>query len=153
MAIYLVQHGISLPKDQDPEQGLSPKGIEDSRRIAQVASGYGVNVSMIKHSPKKRALETAEIFASALNPVDGIEESMGIKPMDDVNDFAPVLEQAVDLMVVGHLPFMERMAALMITGNTDRPIFRFQNSGIVCLDKHPEAGTWVVKWAIMPNVG
>ena len=33
MAVYLVQHGLSLPKDEDPERGLSEARIADVRRI------------------------------------------------------------------------------------------------------------------------
>ena len=153
MAIYLVQHGKSLPKDQDPDQGLTPQGMEDSARIAGVAAGYGVKVSQIRHSGKARALQTAEIFTKALNPPGGVQETSGLKPMDDVEAFAPVLENNPGLMIVGHLPFMERMASFLITGRADRPVFRFQNGGVVCLDKHPDTNTWVVKWALMPNVG
>jgi len=36
MALYLVQHGKSLPKEVDPEQGLSKKHCR-VERIAQVA--------------------------------------------------------------------------------------------------------------------
>ena len=60
MALYLVQHGKSLPKDQDAEQGLSQEGMADVERIAGVAQGYGVRVRTIQHSGKKRARQTAE---------------------------------------------------------------------------------------------
>jgi phosphohistidine phosphatase len=30
MALYLVQHGKSLPKDQDPDQGLSEDGTTET---------------------------------------------------------------------------------------------------------------------------
>ena len=63
MALYLVQHGKSLPKDVDPDQGLADEGIAETKRIAEVARGYQVNVSLIKHSGKKRARQTAEIFS------------------------------------------------------------------------------------------
>jgi phosphohistidine phosphatase len=56
-------------------------------------------------------------------------------------------------MLVGHLPFMERMTAFLITGSIDKPVFKFQNSGIVCLDKDPEAKAWVIRWALMPKIG
>ena len=69
MAVFLVQHGKSLSKELDPEQGLSPEGISDVERIADVARGYGVHVASISHSGKKRALQTAEIFYSALKPL------------------------------------------------------------------------------------
>ena len=65
MAVFLVQHGKSLSKELDPEQGLSPEGISDS----------------------------------------------------------------------------------------EKPVLKFQNGGIVCLDEGPEGKGWVIKWTLMPEIG
>jgi phosphohistidine phosphatase len=153
MALYLVQHGKSLPKAADPGQGLSQEGIAETRRMAEVASGYGVAVRAIHHSPKDRARQTAEIFADALSPPGGIRQIEGIKPMDDVTAIAPTLTPEADLMLVGHLPFMARMAAYLVAGRTEPSIFRFQNSGIVCLDRQPDEKNWQINWTLMPKVG
>ena len=153
MALYLVQHGKSLSKDIDPDQGLSQEGIADTKRIAEVAANYGIDVSNIKHSVKTRAHKTAEIFASALNPAGGLIEVVGLKPMDDVTIFAATIDPDENTMLVGHLPFMERMASYLVTGSTDTPIFKFQNSGIVCLNKNLDADSWVIVWTLMPNIG
>lgn len=153
MALYLVQHGKSLPKDVDPDQGLSEEGIAETKRIARVAAEYGVIVSQIKHSVKTRACKTAEIFASALNPQQGTAEVAGLKPLDDVGAFAATIDPGQNSMLVGHLPFMERMTSYLITGAPDKPVFKFQNSGIVCLNKDPDSGTWVIVWTLMPKIG
>ena len=153
MALYLIQHGKSLPKDQDPDQGLSDEGIAETERIALLAKEQGLTVSQIRHSVKTRARQTAEIFAEALRPKEGIREVSGIKPLDDVAAYAADIDPAEDILLVGHLPFMERMTAFLITGSIDKPVFKFQNSGIVCMDKDPEAQAWVIKWALMPNIG
>ena len=153
MALYLIQHGKSLPKDQDPDQGLSAEGIAETQRISNAAKDYGVAVSQIRHSVKTRARQTAEIFAGALNPKQGIQEVSGIKPLDDVAEYAANIDPAEDIMLVGHLPFMQRMTAFLITESIDKPVFKFQNSGIVCLDKDPETQAWVILWALMPKIG
>jgi len=153
MALYLVQHGKSLPKDQDPDQGLSAAGIAETERIAKLAKEGNVGVSRIRHSVKTRARQTAEIFAKALNPKQGVREVEGIKPLDDVAEVAAGIDPAENIMLVGHLPFMERITAFLITGSIDRPVFKFQNSGIVCLDKDPESGAWVIRWSLMPKIG
>lgn len=153
MALYLIQHGKSLSKDQDPDQGLSAEGIAETERMAKLAKDFGVAVSQIRHSAKTRARQTAEIFAGALNPKQGIQEVSGIKPLDDVAAYAEDIDPAEGIMLVGHLPFMERMTAFLITGSIDKPVFKFQNSGIVCLDKDPEAQAWVIQWALMPTIG
>jgi len=153
MALYLVQHGKSLPKEIDPGKGLSEEGIAEVQRIAQVAAGYGCKVTQIRHSGKKRARQTADIFASHLNPQHGVTDIGGINPMDDVPAFAANLPVEDHLMLVGHMPFMERLTAYLIIGAIEPAVFKFQNGGIVCLDRHPDTGKWIIKWALMPNIG
>jgi phosphohistidine phosphatase len=153
MALYLIQHGKSLSKDQDPDQGLSAEGIAETERIANQAKDDGVTVSQIKHSVKTRARQTAEIFAGALNPKQGMREVSGIKPLDDVAEYAANIDPVENIMLVGHLPFMERLTSFLIMGSIDKPVFKFQNSGIVCLDKDPEAQAWIIRWALMPKIG
>lgn len=153
MTLYLVQHAECLSKDQDPEKGLSDSGIATATRIAEVAAGYNVPVNRILHSGKKRARQTAEIFSSFLTPAEGLAVVPGIKPLDDVASFGEQLDSTANTMVVGHLPFMEKLTAYLITGSPDKPVFKFQNAGIVCLDSLPDTGDWVIRWALMPNIG
>jgi len=153
MALYLIQHGKSLSKDQDPDQGLSAEGIAETERIANQARDDGVAVSQIRHSVKTRARQTAEIFAGALNPKQGMREVSGIKPLDDAAAYAANIDPVENVMLVGHLPFMERLTSFLIMGSIDKPVFKFQNSGIVCLDKDPEAQAWIIQWALMPKIG
>jgi phosphohistidine phosphatase len=153
MALFLVQHGKSLPKDKDPEQGLSEEGISEVEQIAKVAKGYGVYVSRIIHSGKKRARQTADIFAFSLKPENGVQESTGLKPLDDVSAYAGKINSEDNIMLVGHLPFMERLTSYLITGSIDIQVFKFQNAGIVCMDKDPDSGSWFIRWALMPKIG
>ncbi|MBU0960066.1 MAG: phosphohistidine phosphatase SixA [Proteobacteria bacterium] len=152
MALYLVQHGLSLPKEQDPEQGLSETGIAEVQRIATVARDYQIRVSAILHSGKKRACQTAEIFAELLAPENGTREVKGLKPLDNVTTLAPYLNSENDLMLIGHLPFMERLVSLLTSGNSERKVFKFQNGGIVCLDQDPGNSNWYIKWTLMPRI-
>ena len=152
MAIFLIQHGKSLPKEQDPLKGLSAEGAADVRRIAKVAAAYGILVTEILHSGKQRALQTAEIVAAELNPQKGIKAVKGIGPLDDVAAFAGTLDLASNVMLVGHLPFLEKLAAFMITGHADSPVFEMQNGGILCLDYYRDTKQAAVKWALMPKV-
>ena len=156
MALFLVQHGICLPKDQDPEKGLSDLGFEETRRLAPVAQGYKIPVSRIYHSGKKRALQTAEIYHEALGLSAPLDTLPGIAPMDDVAPFAAALDTADNWMVVGHLPFMGRLVSHLTTGSQDIEVYRFQNSGIVCLGAEPHPGgtglNWYIKWTLNPNI-
>jgi len=150
MALYLVQHGLSLTKEVDSERGLSDEGRAEVMRIAGTAKGYGIKVATIMHSGKTRARQTAEVMAAYLNPPQGVSSSTGMDPMDDVEPWVKKLDRAVDLMLVGHLPFLERLISRLITGRPEPLVFKLQNGGMVCLDKH--SGVWVIRWALMPHI-
>ncbi len=150
MALFLVQHGLSLSKDQDPEKGLSEKGIENTQKIADVAKFYNIQVSKIVHSGKKRTKETSSIFLNTLGVKKTIEQIDGIKPLDDVKLFSDKTNLEPGLMIVGHLPFLESFVSYKITGQQDLRIYKFQNSGIVCLDH--EQDNWFIKWTLNPDI-
>ncbi len=152
MAFYVVQHGMSLSKKLDPQKGLSPQGRQEVQRIAQVAAGYQVSISLIQHSGKLRAAQTAQIFGEYLKPKNGLQDIAGINPLDDVAGYATGIDMAEDRMVVSHLPFLERLVAYLITGNETPPVFRLQNAGVLCLDYYPDTQNVVIKWGLMPKI-
>jgi len=152
MALYLIQHGKNLPKDQDPDQPLSPEGREETLRIARTAAKLGLQPGLVQHSPKTRARETAEIFAEHLRPARGIAEREGIKALDDVVPIAEEIDPENELMLVGHQPFMGRLATYLTAGGQEPAIVAFQNGGIVCLDRDPETQGWYIRWTLLPSV-
>ncbi len=155
MALFLVQHGRSAAKEIDPEKGLTDQGREETKRIAKVAKGYNIPVQKIVHSGKKRAEQTAVIFYEELGLTSGLARIAGIAPLDDVQDFAAAINPSDNRLVVGHLPFMERLLSYLTTGSADTLVYRFQNSGIVCLDVQQEEGKspdWFIKWTLNPTI-
>jgi phosphohistidine phosphatase len=151
MAVYLVQHGRSQPKEIDPDQGLSPEGTAETGRIARLAADLGLTIGGMLQSGKTRARQTAEILAAALHPPGGVREAPGLNPLDDVSPWSS-LNPEENLMLVGHLPFMARLAALLVAGSPERPVIAFQNSGIVCLDRAEGGVNWVIRWALVPKL-
>lgn len=154
MALFLVQHGISTSKEIDSEKGLSPQGRDETERIAQVAKGYGLAVERIVHSGKKRAYQTASIYHDALSLKTPLEAVSGISPLDDVRIFAETIEPNSELMLVGHMPFMQRLVSYLTTGAEETRVYQFQNSGIVCLSftEEDDKLDWFIKWTLNPNI-
>ncbi len=151
IAIYLVQHGRSLLKEEDPQQGLSQQGAVEAGLIAHRLMEQSVPVARIEHSDKHRALQTAQIFADLLYPVHGVVERPGLKPMDDVAPIAEYLAPELDVMLVGHLPFLQKLLSRMLTGREDLSLLNFQNAGVVCLDRD-EQGAWQIRWTCFPHL-
>lgn len=80
MKIYLVQHGEAKSEQEDPERGLTEKGIEDLKRAGQFLQKLDLKVNKIFHSGKKRALQTAEILSKYLKFEGKIEKLEAIAP-------------------------------------------------------------------------
>lgn len=152
MRLYLVQHGEAKQKDEDPERRLTEKGQRDAEKVAAFLGPLGLAVTAVLQSGKARARETAEILAGALDAKGGVVERGGLAPNDPV---APVAEQingaAEDTMIVGHLPFLGKLAALLVAGKESAGVVAFAGGGVVCLERDRE-GDWSVRWAVTPEV-
>ena len=153
MKIYLVQHGEAVSKAQDPERPLSERGGDDVARTAAFGRRAGVEVYQVWHSGKRRAEETAVILAQQLAPPGGIVARAGLAPKDDVQPVAELLRRETrPLMLVGHLPFMGRLAGLLVAGDPERAVVRFRQGGIVCLEQDPDSRAWAVLWSVTPEL-
>jgi phosphohistidine phosphatase len=152
MPLYLVRHGEAYSEAAGPDPSLTEAGKAAVDDMAQRADSFNIPVSQILHSGKTRARQTADILSSYLKPSGGVAEIKKISPYDDVTKIAPELDPARNIMLVGHLPFMERLVSYLITGSQDRSIIKFQTGGIVCLDQVDNNGAWYIKWALMPKM-
>lgn len=115
MTGYLVRHGVAAPGSPDRSRRLTPAGRREVEAVARALRARGVAVAEIRHSGLVRALETAEILGRALAPRRGVLGMAGLAPEDDPGVARTGLELATEpLMLVGHLPHLERLAAALL---------------------------------------
>jgi phosphohistidine phosphatase len=153
MKLYLVQHGDAKPKSEDPERPLTEQGRQDVAQVAAFAQRADVRATQIRHSGKRRAEETATILAEYLAPDGGVVALPGLAPRDDTGSVAELLNRETrPLMLVGHRPFMDRLAGLLVAGSEDRVVVRFRKGGIVCLERDPKSWTWTIRWMVTPDL-
>ena len=150
MRLYLVQHGEAKSEAEDPERSLTARGEEETRKISEAAKRLGIRPAKIYQSGKKRAEQTAGFIASALGLPD--EMGRGLNPNDDIRPWVErISASAEDLMIVGHLPFLEKLASFLVCGDEGRKAVLFRYSAIVCLEKK-EAGRWAIDWVLKPEM-
>ncbi len=152
MRLYLVQHGEAVDKGIDPERPLSEQGREDVTVMAGRLADAGIRVERVWHSGKLRAHETATALAKAVSQGRRPEAITGIRPNDDVAAFAQdadVWDQ--DTLVVGHLPFMGRLVAYLVTGDAEVPLVAYRPGSVVCLERDG-GGDWLLQWMLRPGL-
>ena len=151
MNLYLVQHGKARAKDEDAERPLTLQGRAEIERIAEFTARHStMNLTSIYHSGKLRAQQTADIFGEHLTP-DSVESTAGLKPNDDPAKWAEQLaERTGGVMLVGHLPNLNKLASLLLCGNAEANVIGFTNGGVVALRR--DEGTWSVQWILIPQI-
>src|SRR5512137_2221701 len=141
MKLYLVQHADAVAASLDAERPLSAGGRKTAGALAEACARYRLEADEVIHSRKARARETAEAIAEACNLV--VSSSTGLDPLDPVQAFAHQCASMRSTVVVGHLPFLERLAALLLAGREEPPVLAFQRGGMACLELRgpPDAGS------------
>ncbi|MFQ6106847.1 MAG: phosphohistidine phosphatase SixA [Thermoplasmata archaeon] len=151
MKLYLARHADPKSEAEDPERPLSERGERQAEEIGRFASNTGVRVTQIRHSGKKRAQQTAETMGRYLSPPGGVIPVSGIAPLDDVAGAAEKLEgEEADLMLVGHLPFMNRLVSQLLFGNPDWLVVDLPKAGMICLARAGDS--WTIDWLVHPGI-
>jgi phosphohistidine phosphatase len=152
MKLYLVQHGEAVSKDMDPDRPLSTRGETDVGNMGRFLALADVRAQKVLHSGKTRAEQTATILAEKLMPARPVEPVSGIAPNDPADAFVADLELwDQDTLVVGHLPFMARLVALLLCGDARREIVAYQPGSVVCLERDG-SGNWCLNWMVRPEL-
>lgn len=137
MEIYLMQHGQTLPKDQDPEEGLSAEGEAEIRLTARAFKVFHVDFDAILSSPKKRSKQTAAIVAEETGfPKENIKETEKVKaktPAEETVRALADLSGAKRVLVAGHLPSVAEVASYLLTEGSKADI-EFENGGFCCIE-------------------
>ncbi len=153
MKLYLIQHGEAKPEAEDPERALTERGEKEALAVSKMAGGLQIRPSKIYHSGKLRAKQTAEIMAGALKISDSlVQPAQGLNPNDDIHPWADrISREREDLMLVGHLPFLEKLTSFLLCGDERARLVLFRYGAIVCLDQKEDKG-WAVRWVLTPEM-
>ncbi len=152
MRVYLVQHGEARPEEEDPQRRLTDEGVRNVQKVARFLRPLGLKVETIWQSGKPRAQQTAEILAGAVSASQGVVQRNGLAPKDPVAPVRQAIEQSAgDLMIVGHLPFLGKLAALLVADNEETEIVAFRFGCVVCVERN-EDGSCKLVWMIVPGL-
>ena len=152
MKLFLVQHAKAASKEIDPERPLTEKGFNDIKKIAAFIKPLNLKVDYLWHSGKKRAQQTAEVLDDVINTTNDIAAQNCLAPNDDISTIKEkIISNQQDTMIVGHLPFLSKLASMLLTGSESLEIVAFKQAGILCLDCSDE-NQWQLDWIITPEI-
>jgi phosphohistidine phosphatase len=150
--LVLVRHGRAKSTEEDPTRPLSVTGRQQAESMANWLGRLGPQVDEVWHSGKPRARQTAEILARGLDLAPArVRKVAGLAPADEVEPIAGTMEaDRQSVMLVGHLPFLNKLASRLLTGDADRADLRFAEVGAVVLARN--SGRWLLVALISPEM-
>ena len=152
MKLYLVQHAKAASKEADPLRGLTEEGRQEVEKISEFVRPLNICVDCVWDSGKKRSVQTAEILAEVVEIKDAHTTRKGLEPNDDVTQLKDELVSIErDVMIVGHLPFLNKLASLLLSGRESSDMVAFRQGGIVCLNRS-EPDQWQIDWMVTPEL-
>lgn len=149
VCVTLIRHAIA---DEGPDDAARPLSKEGRRRFlksVETLARLGVRFEKVLHSPKRRALETAEL----LRPVcAGAFEVTPLLTREPTRDLLPLLD-VHELAVVGHQPHLSALLAWLVIGDAKRgACFELKKGAVARLEGEAVPGGMVLRALWTPRV-
>ncbi len=150
MILYLVRHGEAVDETTNPERPLSSRGIQEAALTGQFLKSLEARPHVVFCSDKIRARQTSERIVKELGVSVRIEQRKGLAPKDEPGQFSEELEQmSEDVLIIGHAPFLPRLAGLLLWGQAETEAFQMKPGGLIRLERKGR-GTWTLTLSISP---
>jgi phosphohistidine phosphatase len=160
MRLYIVRHGIAIDRDDpkspaDPERYLMEEGIKKTKQIAKGIAGMGATADLLVSSPYVRAMQTAELFADALDyPKQKIRQSNALLPgADPARLFQELAKQkeSESVFCFGHAPQLDRLIAEAL--GLKHQVTALKKSGVALIDlQRVSSPSGLLEWIAVPKM-
>jgi phosphohistidine phosphatase len=140
MILYVMRHAEAVDQTAsgtDEERYLTPRGRDRTRDAGKGLRALGLRFDAILTSPLKRAVETAELVASAYPDAPALQVVPALASGVGVRELLPALAgftELDDVLIVGHEPQLSRLVATLLTRDS-RAGIRLKKGGCVALDQ------------------
>lgn len=151
MLLYLLRHAdAEQHASSDATRALTPKGVEQAKRVGQFCRRHGLEPSVILTSPLARAAQTARLFAAEVDEPEIVVApflASGMQPETALQELK-AYNELNSLMLVGHEPDFSHLAAKLL-GIVDSQKINIRKASLTLLEvDHAKAHSAVLQFSI-----
>jgi len=153
MRLYLVRHGEAVVKYDGEKAVLSEWGIFEVEKTGSEIAARIDRLDIIFHSDKLRAQQTATIIQTKLkfHTTVPLSEMEGLRPDDSVSEIMEwASEMKNDIMLVGHLPFIDKLAGRLLKESEKNYSLAFGTACVACFER-VDSDDWILMWFFNPK--
>lgn len=160
MQLYIVRHGIAIDREDpkcpaEAERYLTEEGVEKTKQVAKGVAALGVTGDLLITSPYVRAVQTAEIFAEALDYAkQKIRRNEMLLPSSEPTLLFRELareKQASSILVFGHAPQLDGLIATAL--GSKKHLTSLKKAGVALIElKRISPPIGVLAWLATPKM-
>ena len=160
MQLYIVRHGIAIDREDpqcpaEAERYLTEEGVEKTKQVAKGVAALGVTGDLLITSPYVRAIQTAEIFADALDySRQKVRRNEMLLPGSEPNLLFRELareKQASSIFVFGHAPQLDDVIATAL--GSKKHLTSLKKAGVALIElKRISPPMGVLVWLATPRM-
>ncbi len=156
MKIFLTRHAEAIDYEtatvtNDEHRFITSKGRKTTRKVVKALKTELESVAKIFTSPLIRAVQTAEIFATALKFEGEVEPVNELKNESLFGSLQKLLETNSDLssvMLTGHEP---KISSLVKSFSDKKDLIEFRKSAVCLIDYDTKESTGKFIWYFDPK--
>ena len=155
MELYVARHARAADESRGGDRPLTEAGRDDARRVGTAMAAAGARIPEVWHSRKLRARETADLLAGAIGGVSHLTERSDLSPLADPSDVRDAVrehESDGPLLLVGHLPHVERLVSLLLTGDENAEVVEVPTGAVLRLVSADDGRRWRLTWFVTPSL-
>ena len=160
MQLYIVRHGIAIDREDpkcpaEAERYLTEEGVEKTKQVAKGVAALGVTGDLLITSPYVRAVQTAEIFADALDYAkQKIRRNEMLLPGSEPTLLFHELareKQASAIFLFGHAPHLDSVIATAL--GAKKHLASLKKAGVALIElKRISPPMGVLSWLATPKM-
>ncbi len=148
MELTIVRHAIAEDGADDAARPLSKKGRQRFEGVVKELDSLGVRFNRVLHSPKRRAVETAQLLSGLC---DGELQPTALLSKEPSVELWNLLD-GERLAVVGHEPHLTALLSWLVTGEPTGGNFVLKKGGVAQLEGQPEPAGMRLCTLLTPRV-
>jgi len=152
MQLFLIRHAAAVPRGRlrnDAARPLTDEGRERFVRVVKGLERLGLRFSLVRHSPWKRARETAELLAPLCDGELREDPRLADEPSEELIKSL----RGDRVALVGHEPWLGELLARLVTGDADLGgHFELKKGALAWLEGRPRPGEMTLRALLPPSV-
>lgn len=160
MQLYIVRHGIAIDREDpkcppEAERCLTEEGVEKTKQVAKGIAALGIHADLMVSSPYVRAMQTAAIFAAALDyPKQKIRRTGSLLPGAEPTAILRELareKNASSVFCFGHAPHVDGLLAAAV--GAPHHITSIKKAGVALVElKRLSPPNGQLVWLVTPKL-